>query len=97
VGKSAIYLIWLISKGLLKGLSARGLGGLFVFGENGLAKMAGRGRLEAFVTGWLFWFYFVSGEVKERDLIPARLLNILAGALVTVEDIPENLRKVDHE
>tara|TARA_A100001391_G_scaffold161013_2_gene119842 strand:+ start:242 stop:379 length:138 start_codon:yes stop_codon:yes gene_type:complete len=43
-----------------------GVGGLFAFWERGLAKMSGGGWLEGFVSGWFFWFYFVSGKIKKK-------------------------------
>lgn len=61
-----------------------GVGGFFVFGGGGLAEMSGRGRFEAFVSGWLFWFYFALGESRKRDVTLARSLDIRAGALMPV-------------
>jgi|TARA_R100000049_G_C1950600_1_gene98088 hypothetical protein len=40
-------------------------GGLFVFGDRVLGEMSGRGWLEEFVSGELFWSYFVLGEIKK--------------------------------
>jgi|TARA_R100000656_G_scaffold109232_1_gene81262 putative restriction endonuclease len=40
--------------------------------------------VEAFVSGWLFWSYFVSGEIEKRDMTLARSLDIRAGALMHV-------------
>lgn len=31
-----------------------------------MGKMSGGEWLEAFVSGWLFWSYFVSGESKKE-------------------------------
>ena len=45
-----------------------GVGGFFVFGGRGLAEMLGRAWFEAFVSGGLFWFYFVLVEIKKRDM-----------------------------
>lgn len=46
-GRAAIYLVWLISKGLLK----RAVAAFFVFWQRGLAEMPRAERLEAFVSG----------------------------------------------
>lgn len=46
--------------------------------------MPGRERLEAFVSGWFFWFYFALGEIKKRDGAPVRSLNVRAGVLLLV-------------
>lgn len=61
-----------------------GVGGLFVFGDRVLDEMPGRERLEAFVSGWFFWFYFALGEIKKRDGAPVRSLNVRAGVLLLV-------------
>lgn len=79
-----IYLIWLISKGLLKRPSELGRWRLFVFGGRGLAEMPGKWRFEAFVSGWFFWSYFALGELRKRVMTLARSLDIGAGVLIPV-------------
>lgn len=45
--------------------------------------MSGGEWLQAFASGWLFWSYFVSEKIKNRDTTLARLLDIRAGVLIT--------------
>ena len=60
-----------------------GVGGLFAFGVRGLAEMPGRWWFEAFVSGWLFWFYFASVEIK-KGMAPGCSFHIRAGVLMPV-------------
>mgnify|MGYP003111985154 CR=1 FL=1 len=68
----------------LKGRWRLGVGGLFVFEGRDLAKMSGGGWLEAFVSDCYFWFYFVSGEIRKRDMMLARSLDVRAFILIPV-------------
>lgn len=72
----------LISKHLLKGPLALGRWRSFVFGEGELAKMSGGEWLEAFVSGWLFWFYLCVRGDQEKDMKPARSLDIRDSILI---------------
>ena len=47
--------------------------------------MPGRWWFEAFVSGWVFWFYFALGEIEKRDMKLARSLDSRAGVLIPVE------------
>lgn len=49
--------------------------------------MSGEEWLKAFVSGWLFWFYFVSGKIKKRDMTLVRSLDICASALIPIMGI----------
>ena len=48
--------------------------------------MPGRGRLEAFVSGRLFWLYLALGNSrKKRDMTSVCSLNIRVGVLMSVK------------
>lgn len=51
--------------------------------------MPGRSRFEAFVSGALFWSYFVLGEIKKRDMTSALLLDSRAGGLIPATPFEE--------
>ena len=64
--------------------------------------MPGRGWFEAFVSGWLFWSYFVSWGIKRRDMTLARSLDIGAGALeeiyeLAVDELYQSIPEVDRK